>query len=1461
MIRSIITFSIQHKIYTGLFVVVLLVWGIWSVIHLPLDAVPDITNNQVQVISIAPTLATQEVEKYITAPIEVAVATVSDIVELRSISRLGLSVVTIVFKDAADIFRARQQISERLKEAETQIPQGVTHPEMAPVTTGLGEVYQYLLRVGKGYEGKYSLTDLRTIQDWIVKRELLGTPGVAEVNSYGGYVKEYEVAINPDRLKSMKISVPEIFTALEENNENTGSAYIEKGQNSYFIRGVGLAGTLEDIGNIVVRGGSGRTPVLIRDLAEVRFGHAIRYGALICDTSEVVGGVVMMLRGANATEVVTQVKKRMEMIASSLPEGLFIEPYLDRTDLVRRAVGTVTRNLVEGGLIVILVLVLMLGSIRAGLVVASVIPLSMLFAISMMKLFGISGNLMSLGAIDFGLIVDGAVIIVENVVHRLSLAKSGNPGFSQLSRKQMDHYVLESSKNMMSSATFGQIIILVVYLPILSLVGIEGKMFRPMAQTVGLAIIGAIILSLTYVPVISSLVMNRKQERGIPLSEKLMQLLHRLFEPVFGYALGHKVRILVVTFILSVAALWMFLDLGGEFIPTLEEGDLASGIMTLQGGSLTHTVETVKKANKILKENFPEVKYAVCKVGAGEIPTDPTPVETGDYIITMRDKSLWTSVSTREEMVEKMKEKVGALPGVAFSFQQPISMRFNELMTGSKQDVAVKIFGDDLDILAGKGEELAAIIEKVNGVQDIQVEKVTGAPQISVVYNRTKMARYGLRISDVNEILRTAFAGNRAGVIYENEKRFDLVVRFTDDFRHDIENVRQLYLPLDDGRQIPLAEVAEIGLKNGTAQVSRENGKRRVTVSFNVRGRDVQSIIGEVRQLASAGVKLPPGYFITYGGQFENLVEARNRLLIVVPLALVLIFILLFFTFHSVKQTLLIFSAVPLAAIGGVFALYLRGMNFSISAGVGFIALFGVAVLNGIVLVTEFNRLEREGMTDLYQRVIEGLKSRLRPILMTASVASLGFLPMAVSTSAGAEVQKPLATVVIGGLVSSTLLTIIVMPVLYILLSGTWWQARKKLLPGPLLVFMMAAALCLVSSFPAGAQVAGAGNPGHVSVYTLQQALDQAMTRNGMVKRAVMEVENRKILRQTDLDFENMEFGFSYGRMNSARQDDELTVSQRFLFPSTYVMQSRVGREMVEQAGLMAGLAKNEVSARVKSTYYELAWCHARLTLLKFQDSIFGNFLHAALSRYQKGETSLLERMTAESQLLAVKNRIGQATADIRIRECRLQTLINESNEIRIADTILVRLKFAIPPDSNTVVMNPSLLLLKSQVKLAKLEKNAEVSRILPGITLGYFTQSNREISPTARFTGFQGGLSLPILYSGRKGKIESAGIQEKMAREEFQFQSNSLSHSLHILLQEYEKYSRSVDYYETQALRQAQLLLDQAGISYRAGAIDYMEYVQNLRLGIEIRENYLETLNAYNQSVIALELLTNRIN
>ena len=1072
MIDRIIELSLKNKAVVGLFMLALVAWGVFSLTRLPVDAVPDITNNQVQVISISPTLAVQEIERFITAPIEVSVANIPDVVELRSISRLGLSVVTIVFKDDVDIYKARQLVGERLKEAESQIPDGLAKPEMAPVSSGLGEIYQYTLHRSPGFEKKYPAMDLRTIQDWIVRREMLGTEGVADVNSYGGFLKQYEVAVNPDVIKSLNISITDIIDALQKNNENTGGAYIDKKPNAYFIRGIGLASSLEDVGKIVVKNTHDGMPLLIRDVATVKFGSAPRYGAFVTDTTgEAVGGVVMMLKGANASQVIMNVKKRIEVIQKSLPEGVTIKPYLDRTDLVSRAIHTVSENLLEGGLIVIFVLVLLLGNARAGLIVASVIPLSMLFALSLMNLFGVSGNLMSLGAIDFGLIVDGAVIIVESVVHRIRMNQTHHFETKRLTSKQMDEEVFSSAKRMMSSATFGQIIILIVYLPILSLVGIEGKMFRPMAQVVSFAIIGAIILSLTWVPVASSLFLSKNTVQKPNFSDRLMAFIQKGFNPILDFALRKKALIVIFSVLLLCSSLLVFLRLGGEFIPDLEEGDLAAGVMTLQGSSLSNTIETVEKANKILISNFPEVKQAICKIGAGEIPTDPTPMETGDYIITLKDKSEWTSAKTREELMQKMEEKLSVLAGVKFEFQQPIQMRFNELMTGAKQDVAIKIFGDNLDLLASNAQKIEKLVQGIVGVRDISVEKVTGLPQIQIKYNRDRIAQYGLNIADINRVLRTAFAGTSAGVIFEEEKRFDLVVRLEEGFRKNLDNVKNIFIPLPSGGQISLDQLATVEIKAGPAQISREDAKRRITIGLNVRGRDVQSLVSEIQHKIDKSIKLPAGYYVTYGGQFENLVAAKQRLSIAVPVALLLIFVLLFFTFHSVKQSLLIFSAVPLAAVGGIFALWIRGMHFSISAGVGFIALFGVAVLNGIVLIAEFNRLEKEeeaeklshsgngaeepesvnqldeeiSIKEIEDRVKKGLRTRLRPVVITAAVASLGFLPMALSVSAGAEVQKPLATVVIGGLLTSTMLTLIVLPVLYILFTRK--RKKRKRLP------------------------------------------------------------------------------------------------------------------------------------------------------------------------------------------------------------------------------------------------------------------------------------------------------------------------------------------------------------------------------------------------------------------------------
>lgn len=1029
MLDKIIQFSIKNKFIILLFTVVLIAFGSYSIKSLPLDALPDVTNNQVQIITTAPTLASQEVEQLITYPLEQAVKTIPKVIELRSISRFGLSVVTVVFKDDVDIYWAREQIFQRLKQAEENIPKYAGSPELAPISTGLGEIYQYDVYAKKGYEDKYDAIKLRTIQDWIIIPQLQGIEGVAEVSTWGGKLKQYEVAVNPNTLNSLGVTITEIFDALEKNNQNTGGAYIEKDQYAYFIRGVGMATGIKDLENVVVKNRNG-SPVLVRDVATVNEGISLRYGASTKDgKGEIVCGLALMLKGENSSAVVERIKEKMVQINKTLPEGVVAEAFIDRGKLVDSAIGTVSKNLLEGALIVIFVLILFLGNLRAGLIVASVIPLSMLFAVILMNAFGVSGNLMSLGAIDFGIIVDGAVIIVEATMHHLQKLKRQK----DLTQFEMDSEVYKSASKIRNSAAFGEIIILIVYLPILALVGTEGKMFKPMAMTVGFAVIGAFILSLTYVPMMSAMFLSKNTEHKPNFSDRMMAWFEKIYTPFLENALRLKKVVLGITIGLFVFALIVFQNMGGEFIPTIEEGDLAINATIMTGSSLSQMVETTTKYEKILKAKFPEIKTIVTKIGSGEIPTDPMPIESGDLIIVLKDKSEWTSADNWEDLANLMKEEMEAIPGANIEISQPIQMRFNELMTGSRSDIAIKIFGDDLETLDNKAKELITKVNKIEGIGDLKADKVTGLPQITVKYDYNKIALYGLNITDINKIIRSSFAGESAGIIYEESKRFDVVVRMNSANRSDISDVYNLFIPLPNGQQVPLSQVATITYEQGPVQVSRENGKRRITVGLNVRGRDIKSVVEEIQAKLDKDFKLPAGYFVTYGGQFENLVEANKRLSVALPIALGLILVLLFFTFNSFKQAGLIFTAIPLSAIGGVFALWLRGMPFSISAGIGFIALFGIAVLNGIVLISYFNQLKSEGIAEPLQRVLIGTKTRLRPVLMTAAVASLGFLPMALSTSGGAEVQKPLATVVIGGLFSATLLTLIVLPILYLL--------------------------------------------------------------------------------------------------------------------------------------------------------------------------------------------------------------------------------------------------------------------------------------------------------------------------------------------------------------------------------------------------------------------------------------------
>lgn len=1462
MIERIIHFSIKNKFVVGLFVVALIGWGTYSLTVLPIDATPDNTNNQVQIIALAPSLAVQEVESSITAPIEVAVANIPDIIELRSISRLGLSVTTVVFKDKVDIYWARQQLGERLKEAEESIPEGVAKIELAPISTGLGEIYQYRLAVEKGYEDKYSSMELRTIQDWVVRREMLGTPGVADINSYGGFVKQYEVAINPEKLRSMDLTLTDIFEALEKNNENTGSAYIDKKPTAYFIRGIGLVKSLEDIERIVVKTNNSGMPVLIRDVATVQYGNAIRYGAFVVDTTEAVGGVVMMLKGSNANQVIKAVESRMESVQKSLPKGVKIEPYLNRSDLVGRAIGTVSKNLIEGALIVIFILVLFLGNMRAGFIVASVIPLSMLFAISLMNLFGVSGNLMSLGAIDFGLIVDGAVIIVESVVHRITMSKHHHPGVKKLSGDQMDQMVFESARQMMSSATFGQIIILIVYVPILTLVGIEGKMFRPMAQVVSFALIGATILSLTYVPMISSLFLSKKTEHKPNFSDRMMNGFHKIFNPAILFALRNKLVVTFAAIALFIASLFIFNSLGGEFIPQLEEGDLAAGVITLQGGSLSNTVEQVIKANKILLANFPEIKHTVCKIGAGEIPTDPTPMETGDYIITLKDKDEWTSAQTREELVEKMEEALVPLAGVKFEFQQPIQMRFNELMTGSKQDVAIKIFGDDLNTLADKASNVESLIQDIEGIEDINVEKVTGLAQVQVEYNRDRLAQYGLSVDDVNKVLRAAFAGSQAGVVYDEEKRFGLVVRLDKDYRQDLDDVKNLSVALPGGGQIPFDQLASIEIKSGPAQITREDTKRRITIGFNVRNRDVQSIINDVSKKIDAQIKLPMGYYVTYGGQFQNLKAAQARLSIALPVALLLIFVLLYFTFHSVKQALLIFSAVPMSVIGGILALWLRGMNFSISAGVGFIALFGIAVLNGIVLIAEFNRLEAEGITDITQRVLKGLKIRFRPVIMTAAVASLGFLPMALSTSAGAEVQKPLATVVIGGLITATLLTLMVLPIFYIFFSTHSFKSlfrRKSVNILPLILLLLVG-------------FAGTGNSYAQQVRTINanEAVQMALDSSLAVRSSAYSVDVQKALKGASWDIPKTEIDFEYGQMNSGDNDNSYTISQSFSFPSVYMNQHKLAEANVQSSRWQLKSTQLEMATLVKQLYWQLAYLYSKQKLFSYQDSLYGGFLRAAELRAKTGETNRLEMISARSQSLEIKNQLQQIEADLVITNHKLQTALNSSLLLYPADTVLRRIAYS-PGDETNLSNHPSTGYINQQIEVSRLEKKLELSRMLPDIKIGYFSQtmqgSTQEVDGIPRtfgindrFTGIQAGIALPLWSTPYIARSKAAKIKEQAAANDALYYSKSILSNYQSLLLEYSKNNSSVHYYENQALPEADLIIEQSTQSYQAGDMDYLDYIQNLNRALSIRQNYLDVVNHYNQTIISIDFITGKI-
>ncbi len=1037
MFERIIRFAIEQRWLVMLAVLGMVGLGVYNFQRLSIDAVPDITNVQVQINTAAPGYSPLETEQRVTFPIETVMAGLPGLQQTRSISRYGISQVTVVFKDGTDIYFARQLVNERMQGAVSSLPEGV-HPAVGPISSGLGEIFLWTVEAEEGAkkaDGKpYTPTDLRVIQDWIIKPQLRNVPGVTEINSIGGFERQFQVAPIPERLLAYGLTLPDVVQALERNNANVGAGYIERRGEQYLIRAPGQVGSLEDLRNVVLANNSG-TPVRIRDVAEVEIGQDLRTGAATDNGREVVLGTVFMLLGENSRTVAQAVAKKMEEINQNLPDGVHAITVYDRTVLVDKAISTVKKNLFEGAVLVIAVLFLFLGNIRAALLTALVIPLSMLFTFTGMVNQKVSANLMSLGALDFGIIVDGAVVIVENCIRRLAHAQEryGRP----LTKAERFHEVFAASQEARRPLLYGQLIIMVVYLPIFALTGVEGKMFHPMALTVVIALLGAMILSITFIPAaVAMFIGNNVGEK----ENRLMGWARRAYHPLLKRAMGARAVVLTAAAVAVVLSGLLATRLGSEFIPSLNEGDFAIQALRIPGTSLSQSVQMQQQLERTLVAEFPEIERVFARTGTAEIASDLMPPNISDAYVMLKPQDQWPSPKrTRQELVEAVQERVSKIPGNNYEFSQPIQLRFNELISGVRADVAVKVFGDDMDVLNKTAQEIAEVLGSINGASEVNVEQTTGLPMLSINIDRSKAARYGVNVGDIQDTIATAIGGRNAGTLFEGDRRFDIVVRLPERMRGDLESIRRLPVTLPAATQadgstrvsfIPLSELATLDLAPGPNQVSREDGKRRIVVSTNVRGRDLGSFVEEAGAALKEKVVIPTGYWTTWGGQFENLQSATKRLQIVVPVALLLVFVLLFAMFGNVRDGLIVFTGIPFALTGGILALWLRDIPLSISAAVGFIALSGVAVLNGLVMIS-FIRNLREGGARLDDAIFEGALTRLRPVLMTALVASLGFVPMAIATGTGAEVQRPLATVVIGGILSSTALTLLVLPVLY----------------------------------------------------------------------------------------------------------------------------------------------------------------------------------------------------------------------------------------------------------------------------------------------------------------------------------------------------------------------------------------------------------------------------------------------
>lgn len=1443
MFKKIVHFSVRKKLFVALTTLFLLIGGIYSMLTLPIDAVPDITNNQVQIVTVSPTLAPQEVEQLITFPIEVAMSNIMNVEEIRSVSRFGLSLVTVVFKEDVPTLDARQLINEQIQAVSGDIPTELGTPELMPITTGLGEIYQYVLKVAPGYEKKYDAMELRTIQDWIVKRQLSGIPGIVEINSFGGYLKQYEVAIDPDALYSLNITIGDVFEALNRNNQNTGGSYIEKVNKAYYIRSEGMITDLHDIEKIVVTNRGG-IPVHVSDIATVRFGAPKRFGAMTKDgEGECVGGIAMMLKGANANMVTKELEKRVAKVQKMLPEGVSVEPYLNRAELVNRNISTVVRNLIEGALIVFVVLIIFLGNVRAGLIVASVIPLAMLFGFILMRVFGVSANLMSLGAIDFGIVVDGSIVILEGILaHIYGKRLAGK----KLSQEEMDHEVEMGAGKVVRSATFAVLIILIVFFPILTLSGIEGKYFTPMAKTLVFCIIGALLLSLTYVPMMASLFLKREVVLKSTFADRFFEKLNRIYRKVLDYCLLHAWKTVGVSFAMLLASLFLFGRLGAEFIPTLDEGDFAMQMTLPAGSSLSKSIDVSLRAEKILKEKFPEIKHVVAKIGTAEVPTDPMAVEDADVMIVMRPFDEWTSAGSRAEMVEKMKEALAPITDAEFNFSQPIQLRFNELMTGAKADIAIKLYGEDMEELYAKAKEAARYIEQVPGASDVLVEQAMGLPQLVVNYDRNKIARYGINIEELNTIIRTAYAGEAAGVVFENERRFDLVLRLDNDKVKDL-NLDRLFVRTSENIQLPVSEVASISLVNGPLQINRDATKRRIVIGVNVRNADIQQVVSKIQSVLDTHIKLKPGYYFEYGGQFENLQNAIRTLLVVIPVALMLILLLLFFAFRSIIYSLVVFSTIPLSLIGGIVALWLRGLPFSISAGVGFIALFGVAVLNGILMINHFNDLrKKQNYTMCTSRIIAlGCPHLLRPVFLTGLVASLGFVPMAIAQSAGAEVQRPLATVVIGGLIVSTLLTLIIIPVFYKLVNKLLhgWKRVRCIKSNAKVILWMLLMLSALNTY--------ADEP--VRTVSLDEAISLAFQHHPRLKAATASVDRNKAARGEVWDGGSTSFSYSWGQLNgNYRKDNELAIEQSLGSLLTPFYRNALVRTQVTKSGLYRDMVKKEITAEVKRAWAYYQYAYHICELYKEQKALAEQLNRTGELRYQQGDINLLERNTIKTMAADLHTRQMKAEEELKLASKRFIWACYAGEAIVPEDTTLN--VFVVERQLSVVPSSVHLNYFANQVKEKKDMWHIEQSKFFPEFSIGYVRQ---KISPMCGLDSWMVGVSFPILFFPQHSRSKQAKLDWKIAEWEAEQNRTELNNKVEELQSLVLQNKKTLDYFTLAALKEAHALGQSALAQFRESEIDIVSFVQTLETARDIRQRYIEAVYAYNISALELELYT----